>query len=468
MNQKILLIDGKVARREELKVILEFLGESPVALETIDKLDIQDSETYLCVCVAEVENIFEINRRFPETPIVLLDDTKTADELPYELKRYLIGRLHKPYSYAQILTLLHNCQISQENKTLLQDEEQIKQKQSKGLVGVSPAIAKVRQLIAQVAMTDANVLILGQSGTGKEVAARSIHSQSNRSDKAFVPINCGAIPGELLESELFGHEKGSFTGAITSRQGRFELAQGGTIFLDEIGDMPLPMQVKLLRVLQERCFERVGSNKSIDVDVRIIAATHRNLEDEIENGNFREDLFYRLNVFPIEMPSLCDRKNDIPLLINELIARVEDDGKSSIKLMPSATDVLCDYPWPGNVRELSNLVERLAILFPNGIIEDKDLPRKFRAQDITENAEEDTEEPVVSMMQHHVQLSDKGIDLKEHLIQTEQKLIIQALDESGWVVARAAKYLNMRRTTLVEKMRKYQINKQEKESTEII
>jgi len=236
----------------------------------------------------------------------------------------------------------------------------------RSLVGNSQGILNVRQLVMQVAATDATVLILGETGTGKEVVAKSIHELSSRAHKPFIPINCGAIPAELLESELFGHEKGAFTGAITARQGRFEMANEGTIFLDEIGDMPLPMQVKLLRVLQERQFERVGSNKSIAVNVRVIAATHRNLETSIEEGTFREDLFYRLNIFPIDIPPLRDRAEDIPLLFKALSDKLEAADCKTVTLDQQAAQTLMQYRWPGNVRELSNLVERLSILFPNG------------------------------------------------------------------------------------------------------
>ncbi|WP_162232374.1 sigma-54-dependent transcriptional regulator [Methylogaea oryzae] len=230
--------------------------------------------------------------------------------------------------------------------------------------GETPAIRRVRRLVEQVAGTDATVLVLGESGTGKEVVARALHYNSPRRERLFVPVNCGAIPGDLLESELFGHEKGAFTGALTSRQGRFELADGGTLFLDEIGDMPLSMQVKLLRVLQERSFERVGSNKTIQCDVRVVAATHRNLEDEIRQNRFREDLFYRLNVFPIEIPPLRERVEDLPLLVDELVRRIENERRGSVRFTPAAMGVLQQHHWPGNVRELANLVERLAILYP--------------------------------------------------------------------------------------------------------
>ena len=304
--------------------------------------------------------------------------------------------------------------------------------------------------------------------------ARNIHYHSKRRSKPFIPINCGAIPSELLESELFGHEKGSFTGAIGARQGRFELAQGGTIFLDEIGDMPLSMQVKLLRVIQERSFERVGSNKSIKSDVRIVAATHRNLENHIKEGKFREDLYYRLNVFPVEMPRLKDRVEDLPLLINELITRLEHEKNASVRLTPAAVMALCNYAWPGNVRELANLMERMTILHPHGLVDVKDLPAKI-VPDQTSTGEvtvvedpEDNEKmsgmPSLPMLSEP-RLPRDGIDLKQHLTDIEVSLIQQALDDTNGVVAHAAKKLQIRRTTLVEKMRKYRIQRPEEVSS---
>ncbi|MCP4979163.1 MAG: sigma-54-dependent Fis family transcriptional regulator, partial [Gammaproteobacteria bacterium] len=292
------------------------------------------------------------------------------------------------------------------------------------------------------------------------VIARNIHAQSSRSKKPFVPINCGAIPAELLESELFGHEKGAFTGAISARQGRFELAEGGVIFLDEIGDMPLPMQVKLLRVLQERCYEKVGSNKSIKADVRVIAATHRRLEELITEGGFREDLFYRLNVFPIEVPPLRERQSDIPLLIHEIISRIERENRGSVRLSKKAIAMLQQYAWPGNVRELANLIERLAILFPHGVVDSKDLPEKYQREGFLEVREGSADEtPTQDPDLDLSELPNDGIDMKKHLTDIEISLIEQALEKNNNVVARAATMLNMRRTTLVEKMRKYEIER---------
>jgi sigma-54 specific flagellar transcriptional regulator A len=354
--------------------------------------------------------------------------------------------------------------------------------------GMSPAIKDVAQLIRQVAAHDSSVLILGESGTGKELAARAVHDASPRRQRPFVAINCGAIPAELLESELFGHEKGAFTGAIAARKGRFEIAEGGTLFLDEIGDMSLPMQVKLLRVLQERVFERVGNHTQIRCNVRIIAATHRNLEDSIARGAFREDLFYRLNVFPIEMPSLRSRIEDLPLLVRDFNDRNASAGRGKVELTGRAIKVLSHYPWPGNVRELGNLIERMSILCPNRRVDVADLPQKYRPAALLAELDLDAEpeyvepvEPVSAMnlddtqnfdlddrevmsllldndpSEALAQLPPEGLDLRDHLYTIERDLIQQALNRAGGTVAHAARLLKLRRTTLVEKLRKFQM-----------
>ena len=296
-------------------------------------------------------------------------------------------------------------------------------------------------------------------------------------------MNCGAIPPDLLESELFGHEKGAFTGAIGVRKGRFELAQGGTLFLDEIGDMPLPMQVKLLRVLQERVFERIGSSKSISADVRVVAATHRQLETMIADGRFREDLYYRLNVFPIEMPALRERAEDVPLLLREIAERFKEERGISVRLTERALQSLEAHPWPGNVRELANLIERLSITHPNQWVDVNDLPHKYRhidAEDLTpeypeellerdalnaifseqdEEGDEDSSELPSLDVTGSAEIPESGLNLKDMLAEIEVEMIKQALDRADGVVAKAADLLSMRRTTLVEKMKKYDITK---------
>jgi sigma-54 specific flagellar transcriptional regulator A len=382
--------------------------------------------------------------------------------------------------------------------------------------GESAAIRRVNRLIHQVCGYDSNVLVLGESGTGKEVVARAIHEASARRRRPFVPINCGAIPAELLESELFGHERGAFTGALAARKGRFEIAEGGTIFLDEIGDMNPTMQVKLLRVLQERVFERVGSCTSQRCDVRIIAATHRNLEQAIARGSFREDLYYRLNVVPIEVPALRERSGDLPVLIATLAERIAAAGRPLVRFNAAALAALQAYRWPGNVRELANLIERMAVQCGEHPVSPADLPERYRPADwraepvavdpetltsapsalttrtavtsitpstsvaavpaaaavtaagaqsaapvtaaTTPGAPGSAEEappmapPLLDMMLEPI---PEGFDLRAYLETLEQRLIERALQSSGGTVAQAARLLGLRRTTLVEKLRKY-------------
>ena len=320
--------------------------------------------------------------------------------------------------------------------------------------GHSQSIRRVHRLVDQVAGYDTSVLITGESGTGKELVAHNIHELSPRSDGPFVPVNCGAIPSELIESELFGHEKGAFTGAITARKGRFELAEGGTLFLDEIGDMDLAMQVKLLRVLQERRYERVGGTHSRHCNVRIIAATHRDLEQRIAAGSFREDLYYRLSVFPIETPALRDRVDDLPELLRHLAARTAQQGRPLVKLTAAAIEALKQQEWPGNVRELANLVERLAITRPDCAIDVQDLPPRYRAHEYQclDQARAESAGGADGLV-----LPPGGLDLKNYLASIETEMIRRALGETNGVVARAARLLQMRRTTLVEKMRKYEM-----------
>jgi len=386
--------------------------------------------------------------------------------------------------------------------------------------GTSQPMRAVHRLIEQVAPFDTNVLILGESGTGKEMAARHIHELSGRHGHPFVPVNCGAIPADLLESELFGHEKGAFTGALSTRIGRFEFAEGGTLFLDEIGDMSLQMQVKLLRVLQERSFERVGSNRTIRCNVRIIAATHRDLDAAIGAGRFREDLYYRLNVFPVQMPPLRERLEDLPVLIEHLVQRQGTLSGRQIRLDKQAMACLRRNSWPGNVRELANLLERLAILYPDQTVAAADLPERYRGRDTAWqgdgvrmvppalleellDAEEsghgefeaglldveasarvgresglcdaaesarvgpesdlcDAEamagDDLEGPYQGELALPRGGMDLKDHLSAIEIGLIRKAMQEADGTVAEAARLLRMRRTTLVEKLRKYRLS----------
>jgi transcriptional regulator with GAF, ATPase, and Fis domain len=317
-----------------------------------------------------------------------------------------------------------------------------------GVIGKSVVMKRVFRLIDRVADSDSTILINGETGTGKGVVAKTIHQTSYRSNKPFVSINCGAIPENLLESELFGHVKGAFTGATSAKTGKFEVADGGTIFLDEIGDMSPDLQVKVLKVLEEREFEPVGGCKSIKVDVRIIAATHRDLEEEVQKGDFREDLFYRLYVIPIQLPALRDRSADLPLLTHYFIEKLNQEKGTQIKgVTQQVMDLLMQHAWPGNVRELANLVERMVVLKGEGQIEDSDLPAKFRAAT-----------PQMTPMQP-AEISAEGICLSTAVNEFEKNLIYQSLEKTDWVKNKAAKLLHVKRTTLVEKIKRYDLRK---------
>lgn len=480
---RILLIDDNEARTQQFRTVLEFM-EHPV--DTVVSTDFEDyldrvDEKPLAVFVGDSMDkqalmLKTVTEKTEKTPVILLKEQGAATQLSSTLEQVLFRQLEWPSTYSEFKRLMDLLPASHTPERIQRHaidrrvyDRRLSSKQR--LKGCSQAIANACKLIDQVAESDATVLILGESGTGKEVVARSLHEWSLRSGKPFVPINCGAIPGELLESELFGHEKGAFTGALSFRQGRFELAEGGTLFLDEIGDMPMTMQVKLLRVLQERTFERVGSNKTIHCDVRIIAATHRKLEGEIKENRFREDLFYRLNVFPIEVPALRERAEDIPLLVKDLIARMEHEKRGSVRLTNAALALLMQHHWPGNVRELANLIERLAIINPNGLVDAQDLPEKFQHYVVPEDLKIIVDEPgepdgpaarlnpAVNASPVPAQLPEQGIDLKEYLSDMESDLIRQALTECNGIVAHAAKRLKMRRTTLVEKLRKYDLQR---------
>ena len=473
-DQRILLVGNQSERINRLSCVFEFLGEQ-VELVAVDKFElrVQNTRFRALIISSDIQSkelLQSLAVASPWQPVLLLGGMEGA------VASNILGHIEEPLNYPQLTELLHFCQVFIQAKRPDIPTSVNQTKLFRSLVGRSDGIAQVRHLINQVAPSDATVLILGQSGTGKEVVARNIHYISDRRDGPFIPVNCGAIPAELLESELFGHEKGSFTGAISARKGRFELAEKGTLFLDEIGDMPLQMQVKLLRVLQERIFERVGGSKSIATDVRVVAATHRHLESMIVDGDFREDLYYRLNVFPIEMPALCERKDDIPLLLQELVSRVYNEGRGKVRFTQRAIESLKEHAWSGNVRELSNLVERLTILYPGGLVDVNDLPIKYRHIDVPEYCVEvseeelerdalasifSNEEPIeIPESRFPSELPPEGVNLKDLLAELEIDMIKQALEQQDNVVARAAEMLGIRRTTLVEKMRKYGMGKE--------
>jgi sigma-54 specific flagellar transcriptional regulator A len=459
-SNEVLVVDSNYTRGHSFLAVLAFIKVEarlvqPEQLATIPRRELYN---YLAIFSIGGEDIaqFFLERNQQDKckyPVVLLVDISDFNQFEIVVQAPFISGLCFQSDYYSLAQVLDQARMHNKRERRMQTRE------CQPLVGSSNAIERINLMIDQVADTNASVLIQGDPGTGKEVIARNIHAQSSRSAKPFVPINCGAGSPDLLASELFGHETDSLTGATSARQGRFELAEGGVLFLDEIGDMPVPVQVKLLRVLQERCYEKVGGSQSIKTDVRVIAATHHRLEELIAEGRFREDLFYRLNVFPIEVPPLRERKSDIPLLIEEMITRMEHDNRGSVRLSKKATGMLQQYDWPGNVRELANLIERLTIQFPHGVVDSKDLPVKYLAVAAVEADASATTHGDKANEVSARQLPSEGFDMKKHLTDIEISLIVQALSKTNNVVARAATMLNIRRTTLVEKMRKYDIER---------
>jgi DNA-binding NtrC family response regulator len=368
----------------------------------------------------------------------------TIDSAVRAMKEGVFDYITKPFLVDEIVASLQRAlefrRLVVENSSL---KRQLKTRYHYDrFLGQSEAIQRVFSLIDRIAETASTVLILGESGTGKELVARTIHFNGPRAEKPLVPVNCGAIPETLLESELFGHERGAFTGANSTRIGRFELAQGGTIFLDEIGEMSHSLQVKLLRVLQQRSFERVGGMKTVHVDVRVIAATNRDLDEAVKDGRFREDLYYRLNVIPIVVPALRERTDDIPLLVSHFLSEFNERMHTNVQgVSDEAMRVLCAYSWPGNVRELENLIERLVILKRDGTITPDDLPDKMLRRD--------PYTPLPSVV-----FPSEGVDFNRLVEAFEDDLIRRALKAAGGVKNRAAQLLRLNRTTLVEKMKK--------------
>lgn len=492
-KMNVLLVDDDDQRRQSVSTIFSFLGVAHQMMTFVEwfqnnhvSSDLSMAFIGRCLLPVSLEKLTaSFRHKDAQTSLCLLEPWDDIEQLSARSKVQLLRVLDGPLTEHVLTDLLHEAQV------LKGGDEAFDQSLFPQLIGQSQPMQSLKQSMMRVVDRDVNVMITGESGTGKELIARSLHDYSKRASGPFVPVNCGAIAPELLESELFGHEKGAYTGAISARAGRFEMADGGTLFLDEIGDMPLAMQVKLLRVLQERCFERVGGSKTIEVDVRIIAATHKNLEEMILSGDFREDLYYRLNVYPIETPPLRERKDDVVMLLHTLAQRAEKQGLGRLRFHMSALESLQRHPWPGNVRELSNLIERLAIMHPDGVVGVSELPAKcrhisepeptrYQAQNSlhlvsdeagpanfvsndslvsTENSDVVDESPVFTITAPSMVVPAQGIDLKQYIESIEKALIADALDRTGFVVARAAALLMIRRTTLVEKMRKFGIQR---------
>jgi two-component system, NtrC family, response regulator AtoC len=385
-----------------------------------------------------------LKEQVPEIMVVMITAHGSTASAVEAMKLGAYDYINKPFDIDELkLVVAKALEVENLKATVQRLEHEVKERYSfQNIIGKGQVIQNIFALIERIADTNATVLIQGESGTGKELVARALHYSSNRKNNPFIQVNCAALPESLLESELFGHEKGAFTGAIAQRQGRFELANGGTIFLDEIGEISPQVQVKLLRVIQERSFERIGGQQTINIDVRVVAATNKDLAVEMREGRFREDLFYRLNVIPLHMPSLRERKEDIPLLIEHFLKKYDPKGRIS-SVHPAALKLLVDYYWPGNVRELENTMERLAIVTPGATIEESDIPAEFRHSRVLPG-------PEVRFM-----MPESGLDLE----QVEKAFITQALELAQGNKSKAAKLLGLTRHTLLYRIEKHNLDR---------
>ena len=462
MNQsRILIVDDEESMREFLSIMLHREGYLVDAVsdgqQAVDRLK---ASTYDLVIsdikmprLTGFELLAHIKQRFPETAVIMITAFSTTEEAVEAMKNGAYDYIIKPFKNDEIRLVVQNAL---ERKALRQENLLLKKELGKrysfgSLIGKSKAMQEVYDLIEKVAGSKANVMVTGESGTGKELVARAIHYNSDRRDKLIVPINCGAIPENLLESELFGHEKGSFTGAIQQKAGLFEIANGGTIFLDEIGELPPMMQVKLLRVLQEREFRRVGGTKDIKVDVRVVTATNKDLVEEVAKGTFREDLFYRLNVICLHLPPLRERRVDIPLLIEHFYEKMTNN--KGIKIAEGAMRRLLDYNWPGNIRELENVIERCVVLGHSEELTEECLPSQFASANI----------PVEGGLH---QIPETGLDLDAYLGSIEKDILLKALDKTGGGRKRAAELLGITFRSIRYRLAKFGIEPDEDEAGE--
>lgn len=479
METDILVVDDETEWLDTLRVLFEMKGWNVATASSAGEgLRLASARSFaLVLCdlampgMSGMDMLKELRAADNRTPFIIMTGVGTIPSAVEAMRFGAFNYITKPFDADELEALVRQAIEFGRFHRMLAEEGARGAAEPEMMLGTGRAMESVLSTVDRIAESTASVLIQGETGTGKSLLAKYIHKLSARREGPFLTIDCGAMPEGLLESELFGHVRGAFTGAMNARRGLLQEAEGGTVFLDEIAELSPSMQVKLLRVLQERTFERVGSNKTQSVDVRIIAATHKNLESMIEVGSFREDLYYRLNVFPIEMAPLRERVEDIPLLMNELISRMEHEKRGSIRFNSAAIMSLCRHGWPGNVRELANLVERMAIMHPYGVIGVVELPKKFRYVDdedeqLVDSLRTDLEERVA--INGHTpdfgssaMLPPEGLDLKDYLGSLEQGLIQQALDDANGIVARAAERLRIRRTTLVEKMRKYGMSRRE-------
>ncbi len=450
----VLVVDDEELYRRALERILARMGHTvTLARDASEALSVASGQPLdLVLCDVRmpglngIELVRQLHELDPDLPCIVITGYGSAEHSVEALRAGAFWYLEKPFDQGHLDVVrrlveqaIEHGRLKSENRLL---QSQLRSRyQFENIVGSSGALRRVLDVVEKVADSESTVLITGESGTGKELIARALHFNSRRAERMFVTVNCGAIPEELLESELFGHVRGAFTNAIAHREGRFSVANGGSIFLDEIGDMSPSLQVKLLRVLQDRTFEPVGSSKTVRVNVRVIAATNQDLEQAIRERRFREDLFYRLNVIPIEMPPLRERGDDVPLLVHHFLERVNQGRAKHVSIAPAAVERLVAHEWPGNVRELENLMERLAILRGEGEIGVDDLPRSLRRV---------TPEPPFSAPR----VPASGLPFNEVVDRIETDLIRQALEHTQWNKNRAAQLLGLNRTTLLEKMKK--------------
>lgn len=454
MSQKsqILLIDDEPESCTALSLLLERAdyqveccqsGEQALNLINKQPFDLIISDLVL-PGISGIDVLKQVKEDFPDTGVILITGKASTETAVEAMRAGALDYITKPFNIErlkiQVIKALEKTHLVQENKYLRQQLHG--RYRFDNIIGTSQVMQQVFSRMEKVTATDSTILILGASGTGKELVARAIHYNSPRKNKPFIAINCGAIPSELLESELFGHTKGAFTSAFNEKAGKFEVAHGGTLFLDEIGNMPQQLQVKLLRVLQEHEFERVGSSQKIRINIRLISATNVNLQEQVRTGQFREDLYYRLNVIPIRLPPLRKRRGDIPELarfFSEKICR--EMNRPQISFTAAAMTAMEAYNWPGNVREMENIIERTIALTENPIIHCEDLPSDI-SKTIPETAMTST------------RLNDEGIDMNRVISEIEREMIQQALELGKGVKARAADLLKINRTTLVEKIKR--------------
>nr|WP_209280233.1 sigma-54 dependent transcriptional regulator [Desulfobaculum xiamenense] len=454
----ILVVDDEDGIRFSLRGILEDEGyevaeaeSGEAALELIEGQ--MPSLVLLDIWLSGIDGLQVLDRlqeRVPDLPVVMISGHGNIETAVTAIKKGAFDFIEKPLSLEKVIVCVNKAlefnSIRQENRVL---RERLESDQAHRLTGESEAIAILRHQIEQVAPTDAWVLITGENGTGKEIVARSIHQQSRRADRPLVAVNCAAIPEELIESELFGHVKGAFTGAESSQAGKFELAHTGTLFLDEIGDMSLKTQAKILRILQEQKFERVGGRKTITVDVRVIAATNKNLQEEIRAGQFREDLYYRLRVFPLEVPALRVRAGDVPLLIDEFVSRLTRmHGFRPLTFSPAALESLKRYPWPGNVRELKNFVERMLIMHGGSEVGPEALPAEYRGSVGALDFDDDADD---------MGIQSGAADFKAARSEFEARFLRQKLREFNGNITRLAESIGLERSYLSRKLKAYGI-----------